>query len=114
MKLRTLLLPVLLGLGLTAAAQAPGQVFAYAVGDWRDGPVVRITPLFETTEAFTTPQLIARVKKEHPAFETIRDIDVLRFATQEEGEESRRVLKAKYLHRGLEVDMKEAPPPAEK
>ena len=66
-------------------AQAPNTIYAYAIGDWRNGPVVTISPLFETTEAFTTPQLIARVKKEFAPFATISDIDIQRFATVEEG-----------------------------
>jgi hypothetical protein len=89
-------------------AQAPNVIYSYAVGDWRDGPVVTISPLFETTEAFTTPQLIARVKKEYPAFANITDIDIQRFATMEEGELSRTTLKAKYGVRKLQVNMLEA------
>ncbi len=91
-------------------AQAPNKIWSYAIGDWRNGPVVTISPLFETTEAFTTPQLIARVKKEYPAFANILDIDIQRFATIEEGELSRTTLKGKYEHRKLAVNMLEAEP----
>jgi hypothetical protein len=96
-----------------AAAQSPNIIYSYAVGDWRDGPVVTISPLFETTEAFTTPQLIARVKKDYPEFATITDIDVQRFVTVEEGQLSRTTLKAKYSMRKLEVNMIEASPAKE-
>lgn len=110
MQLRSILLGLSLMGGIAVVAQEPGRVLAYAVGNWRNGPVVTITPLFETTEAFTTPQLIARVKEEHAAFRTIDDIDILRFATEEEGLDSRATLKRKYLSRGLEVDMLEHTP----
>lgn len=96
-------------LGRVVSAQAPNVIYAYAVGDWRDGPVVTISPLFETTEAFTTPQLIARVKVEHPEFAGIADIDVQRFATVEEGQLSRTTLRGKYYMRKLQVNMLEAP-----
>jgi hypothetical protein len=39
----------------------------------------------------------------------VTDLDVLRFGTPEEGEESRRTLKAKYGMRKLEVVMLELP-----
>lgn len=90
-------------------AQAPGKIWSYAIGNWRNGPVVTISPLFETTEQFTTPQLIARVKKDYPAFKDITDIDIQRFATVEEGAESRVILKGKYERRKLQVDMLEEP-----
>lgn len=86
------------------------MIHAYAVGNWRNGPVVYITPLFATTEAFTTPMLLARVRQDYPEFKDITDIEVQRFATAEEGELSRRELKAKYRVRQLEVRMVEAPP----
>lgn len=107
MNLRSFLFPVLLLSGPALHAQAPNTIYAYAIGDWRDGPVVTISPLFETTEAYTTPQLIARVKKDYPDFATITDIDVQRFVTVEEGELSRTTLKAKYGVRNLEVRMLE-------
>ncbi len=104
-----LLLPVAFALMATAMfAQAPNTIWSYAIGDWRDGPVVTISPLFETTEAFTTPQLIARVKKDYAAFRNIMDIDIQRFATIEEGELSRTTLKGKYGVRKLTVNMLEA------
>jgi hypothetical protein len=91
-------------------AQGPNKIWAYAIGDWRNGPVVTISPLFETTEAFTTPMLIAKVKKEYPEFANIADIDVLRFATTEEGELNRTTLRGKYQARKLEVNFMEAKP----
>lgn len=109
-KLRSLLLGCLLPLAGGAFAQAPNVIYSYATGNWRQGPVVVISPLFETTEAFTTPQLIARVKQEYPAFQDITDIDIQRFATVEEGEDSRRILRSKYLQRKLEVQLLENAP----
>jgi hypothetical protein len=92
-------------------AQAPQTIYSYAVGNWRDGPVVEISPLFQTTEAFTTPQLVAQVRKQWPqAFTDTTDIDVLRFVTREEGQESRTTLKAKYGLRRLPVNMINDPP----
>jgi hypothetical protein len=107
--IRSLLFLVVLLTGTVLRAQAPQTIYSYAIGDWRNGPVVVISPLFETTEAFTTPQLIARVKAEYPAFKDITDIDIQRFATVEEGQDSRRVLKSKYLRRELKVDLLEGP-----
>lgn len=103
--MRSIITLTLIVVALAAGAQ--NAIYAYAIGDWRDGPV-QMTDLFETTEAFTTPQLIARVKEEYVAFKEIGDIDVLRFATREEGEESQRTLTAKYHVRGILVNMHSA------
>lgn len=113
MNVRPFLLLMLLLSGMALLAQAPNTIYAYAIGDWRDGPVVTISPLFETTEAYTTPQLIARVKKDYPDLATIKDIDIQRFVTVEEGELSRTTLKAKYGVRKLEVKMLEPSPGAD-
>ena len=110
MKIR-LLLPIAFAfLANALLAQAPNKIWSYAIGDWRDGPVVTISPLFETTEAFTTPMLIKRVKQDYTAFANIMDIDVMRFATVEEGELSRTTLKGKYEARKLTVNMLESAP----
>ena len=113
MKLRYSLLFALFVVAGQLLAQPPNKIWSYAIGDWRDGPVVTISPLFETTEAFTTPQLIARVKKDYAAFGKIMDIDIQRFATTEEGELSRVTLKGKYEARKLTVHLlqAEAAPP---
>jgi hypothetical protein len=110
MNLRSLFLIAFAFLASALLAQPPNKIWSYAIGDWRDGPVVTISPLFETTEAFTTPQLIARVKKDYAAFANIKDIDVMRFATTEEGELSRTTLKGKYEARKLTVNMLSAEP----
>lgn len=96
---------------LLCAFVCSGQntIYSHAIGNWRNGPTVYITPLIETTEAFTTPQLIERYKADFPELVDVTDLDVLRFATPEEGEESRNSLKAKYGMRKLEVIMLEAP-----
>ncbi len=99
--MRSLLSCILLLFSISGWAQ--NTIYSYAVANWKDGPVVYITPLIETTEAFTTPQLLAQYKEAHPEIRDAKDIDVLRFATQEEGEESRQILKRKYGVRKLEV-----------
>jgi hypothetical protein len=111
MTLRTLLACSTLAWGafLANAQDAPKTIYSYAIGNWRNGPVVVISPLFETTEQASTPQLIARVRTDYTAFKDITDIDVQRFATMEEGNESRTTLRAKYLTRKLEVLMVEPP-----
>lgn len=107
--LRTLLLVTVTVMATVASAQPPKKIYSYAIGDWRNGPVVTISPLFETSEAFTTPQLIARVKKDYPEFANIMDIDIQRFADVEEGELSRVTLKGKYEARKLQVNFMQAP-----
>jgi len=93
---------------LAHITQAQKTIWSYAIGNWRDGPLVYISPVIETTEAFTTPQLIERLKGEHEEFKVIMDIDVLRFATIEEAAEDRATLRAKYLRRPMEVRMLDA------
>lgn len=110
MKVRSLLSLAFVLTAHAMLAQAPNKIWSYAIGDWRNGPVVTISPLFETTEAFTTPQLIARVKKDYAAFVRITDIDIQRFATVEEGELSRTTLKGKYEARKLTVNMLQTQP----
>lgn len=110
MKLRLLLPFAFAFLANALLAQPANKIWAYAIGDWRDGPVVTISPLFETTEAFTTLMLIKRVKQDYAPFAKIMDIDVMRFATTEEGELSRTTLKGKYEARKLTVNMLEATP----
>ena len=101
--MRKLLLLLLMIGPLLAAAQ--NTIYSYAVANWKDGPIVYITPLIETTEAFTTAQLLEKYKADHPEIRDAKDIDVLRFATKEEGEENRQTLKRKYGMRKLEVVM---------
>jgi len=103
-------LAVILTLASALAARTQNTIYSHAVGNWRDGPVVLITPLIETTEAFTTQQLLVRYRGEFPELKDVEDIDVLRFATVEEGEQSRTTLKAKYEARSLEVKMLQALP----
>ncbi|MCB9169182.1 MAG: hypothetical protein H6594_02395 [Flavobacteriales bacterium] len=98
---------VLLLVGLATITEAQNIIYSYSVGNWRNGPVVHVSPLVQTTEAVTTSQLKQRLRQDYPVFKDITDVDVLRFATMEEGEESRKVLQSKYLRRGLTVDMME-------
>ncbi|MBL0127895.1 MAG: hypothetical protein IPP83_10665 [Flavobacteriales bacterium] len=96
------------------ALHAQNTIFSHAIGNWRNGPVVYITPLFETTEATTKPQLKEQLRAQYPELKDIADtdFDVLLFGTTEEGEESRRLLKVKYGIRKLQVVLLDAPPPA--
>lgn len=105
--MRTLVTSIFLAIGLIGSAQ--NVIWSHAIGNWRNGPTVYITPLIETTEAFTTAQLIARYKADHPELKDVTDLDVLRFGTPEEGNDSRNTLKAKYGMRKLVVVMLEAP-----
>ncbi|MGV3638267.1 MAG: hypothetical protein ACO1NQ_11560 [Flavobacteriales bacterium] len=105
--MKHLILAGLLFGSLSTTAQ--NVIWSHAIGNWRNGPTVYITPLIETTEAFTTAQLIARYKADHPELMNVTDLDVLRFGTPEEGNDSRNTLKAKYGMRKLEVVMLEAP-----
>ena len=100
--MKSLALFILIGLSRVVSF-GQNTIYSYSVGNWIDGPVVYLAPVIETTEAFTTPQLIEQLKRAHEEFVGIKDIDVLRFATHEEAVESRRILHAKYLLRPLEV-----------
>jgi len=105
--MKTLLTALLLLFTATAFSQK--VIWSHAIGNWRNGPVVYISPLIETTEQFTTPMLLERYKTEFPEMKAAADIDVLRFGTPEEGNDSRRTLQAKYGMRKLEVVMLELP-----
>lgn len=109
--MRTLItLIVLVG---TLSLHAQNTIYSHAIGNWRNGPVVYISPLIETTEAETKPQLAQLFRREFPELRDLKDLDVLLFGTKEEGEESRRVLEMKYGLRRLKVVMLEVPAPAE-
>lgn len=84
------------------SANAQKTIWSHAIGNWRNGPVVYITEVIETTEAETTPYLMTVYKRDFFP-KDVTDIDILRFATKEEGDESARTLKAKYGMRKLEV-----------
>ncbi len=91
-------------MAMCSAASAQNVIYGYAIGNWRNGPTVEISPLFETTEMYSTPQLIAWVRQQWPKeFTDTTDIDVQRFATTEEGLESRTTLMRKYGMRKLQV-----------
>ncbi len=107
--MKHLLITVLLLCGLSSAAQ--NTIYSHAIGNWRNGPVVYITPLIEASEAMTKAQLLERYRAEFPELKDIptSDLDVLLFGTPEEGEESRRTLLAKYGMRKLQVVMLEKP-----
>ncbi|MBK8500229.1 MAG: hypothetical protein IPL52_15755 [Flavobacteriales bacterium] len=102
----------LLLFGLTTLAQ--NTIWSHAIGNWRSGPVVYITPLIETSEAVTKPKLKEQFRAQFTELKDIpdADLDVLLFGTKEEGEESRVSLMRKYGFRKLDVVMLEARPAA--
>ena len=104
----TILIALLLG---AFAAKGQNTIYSFAIGNWRNGPTVYITPLIETTEAATKPQLKEQFRAQHEQLKDIPDLDldVLLFGTREEGEEHRTSLKQKYGIRKLEVVMLAAP-----
>ncbi len=93
--------------GLSAGAQ--NIIWSHAIGNWRNGPVVYISPVIQTTEAETKPQLAQFFRREFPDLKSVTDLDVLLFGSREEAEESRTTLQAKYSVRRLEVVMLEVP-----
>ncbi|WKZ67407.1 MAG: hypothetical protein QY325_05650 [Flavobacteriales bacterium] len=107
-----LLLALLLG---AFAVHAQSTIYSFAIGNWRNGPTVYITPLIETTEAATKPKLKEEFRARHAELKDINDMDfdVLLFGTREEGEEHRASLKQKYGIRKLEVVMLSATGPAQ-
>lgn len=104
----TLLLALLLG---AFAADAQSTIYSFAIGNWRNGPTVYITPLIETTEAATKPTLKEQFRAQYAELKDIADmeLDVLLFGTREEGDEHRMSLKQKYGIRKLEVVMLDLP-----
>lgn len=93
---------------VACSLNAQKQIWSHAIGNWRNGPIVYITELIETTEAETTAYLLSVYKRDFFP-KDVNDIDILRFATREEGEESIRTLQAKYAVRKLEVEILEIP-----
>ncbi len=93
------------------AAQAQNTIYSFAIGNWRNGPTVYITPLIETTEAATKPKLKEQFRAQYAELKDIPDpdLDVLLFGSREEGEEHRLGLKPKYAYRKLDVVMLAAP-----
>ncbi len=107
--MKPLLTLLLLACGVAVSAQ--NTIYSHAIGNWRNGPVVYITPLIETTEATTKPQLKEQFRVQYPELKEIpdTDLDVLLFGTPEEGNDSRLTLERKYGMRKLEVVMLELP-----
>jgi len=96
---------------VTSATFAQKAIYSYAIGNWRNGPTVEFSPLFETTEMYTTPQLIQWVREQWPAsFTDTTDIDVLFFTDIEGGQENQKTLMGKYGMRKLPVHLIEADP----
>lgn len=98
--MRTLLLSLLLLASGELLAQNP--IHAMAVSNWREGPVY-LSPVFPTTEAATDAALTETLYATYPVLAKSGDMDILRFATPEEGEAHRNMLVAKYGVRGIEV-----------
>jgi hypothetical protein len=91
----------------TFSAWAQNTIYSHAIGNWRNGPTVYITPVIETTEKVGSAGVRALVKEQYPELRDIpaHDLDVLLFGTQEEAELSRRTLQAKYTLRKLPIVM---------
>ncbi|MEO8067889.1 MAG: hypothetical protein ABI599_09375 [Flavobacteriales bacterium] len=85
------------------ALLAQKTIYAYAIGNWRNGPTVQMTEVFETTEQFTPEQITARVKAEYVAFKEIPDTDVQFFTERSTAQENQKVLIGKYAMRKLPV-----------
>jgi hypothetical protein len=104
--MRTLITIALLTIG-SGAAYAQNTIYGHAIGNWRNGPVVHLSPVFETSEALSREQHLAQYRDHYPVLRNIpdNDLDVLLFATREEAEESRANLRAKYARRELPVEL---------
>lgn len=118
--MRTLITSLLLLASQALLAQKP--IYAYAIGNWRNGPTVQMTEVFETSEQFTTEQIMARVKAEYVAFKDISDTDLLLFTDRPTASDNQKVLIHKYGQRKLAVRVTvpdgtivdQWPPPAQK
>jgi len=89
------------------SAEQASTIYSHAIGNWRNGPTVYITPVFGTTEMIGSAGVRSQVKEQYAELRDIpaHDLDVLLFGTQEEAELSRRTLQAKYTLRKLPVVM---------
>ncbi|MFZ1688215.1 MAG: hypothetical protein WAU70_12370 [Flavobacteriales bacterium] len=99
--MRTLIASLLLLASQALLAQK--TIHAYAIGNWRNGPTVQMTDVFETSEQFTTEQIMARVKAEYVAFKDIIDTDLLLFTDTPSALKNQEVLIHKYAQRKLPV-----------
>ncbi|QQR85953.1 MAG: hypothetical protein IPJ76_15295 [Flavobacteriales bacterium] len=104
--MRTLLASLLLLMATAALAQKP--IYAYAIGNWRNGPTVQMTDVFVTSERFTTEQIMERVMKEYGSFKHVADHDLLLFTDSAEAMNNQRVLVHKYAQRKLGVQVRNA------
>jgi hypothetical protein len=110
MTMKHWLVILLVGLNTAAIAQnLPADqaktIYSHAIGNWRNGPTVYITPVIGTTEKIGSAGVRGQVKEQYAELRDIpaHDLDVLLFGTQEEAELSRRTLQAKYTMRKLPV-----------
>lgn len=104
--MRTLLASLLLLTATAVLAQKP--IYAYAIGNWRNGPTVQMTDVFVTSERFTTEQIMERVMKEYERFKHVADHDLLLFTDSAEAINNQRVLVHKYAQRKLGVQVRKA------
>jgi hypothetical protein len=104
--MRTFLTSLLLLSASLLLAQKP--LYAYAIGNWRNGPTVQMTEVFETSERFTTEQIMARVKEEYVGFTEVTDHDLLLFTDSAEALSNQHVLVHKYAQRRLGVMVRRA------
>lgn len=107
--MRHLLSIALLLCGLSAFAQ--NTIHSLAIGNWRSGSPVYLTPVIETTEAMSKVKLAAQFRAQYAELKDIADgnLDVLLFGTKDEADEKRASLHRSYSHRKLEVVLLEPP-----
>lgn len=102
--MRTVLTTLLLLTAAVTFSQKP--IYAYAIGNWRNGPTVQMTDVFVTSERFTTEQIMERVMKEYDGFKRVADHDLLLFTDSTEAINNQRVLVHKYAQRKLGVQVR--------
>ena len=107
--MRHLLSIALLLCGLSAWAQ--NTIHSLAIGNWRSGSPVYLTPVIKTTEAMSKVKLAAHFRAQYAELKDIADgnLDVLLFGTKDEADEKRASLHRSYSHRKLEVVLLEPP-----
>mgnify|MGYP003383339779 CR=1 FL=1 len=107
--MRYLLSFALLLCGLQALAQ--NTIYSLAIGNWRSGSPVCITPVIETSEAMSKMKLAAQFREQYAELKDIADdnLDVLLFGTKDEADEKRASLQRSYTHRKLDVVLLDAP-----
>ena len=95
-------------LGMAAFAQTdpvPGTIHAYLVGK-QDANTVVISEVIQATEQMVHRDLLGMYNKLYPDTPLPKGVEALRFATLEEAQADRLVLKAKYEKAGRSVTLR--------